>query len=182
MQDLHALRCIPWEVIIIDECQRSRILGHLDNIKILASEMRLLVSGKIKVPYLCSTLILSTVLTFTFMDFQEDENDYIKLLSFLKSGHQELNTTKMESCSSASISNLKSQLEQYVAFKCHSGSSRFVEYWVPAQLSSLQLEQYCSMLLSNSMLLCSGQKSDSVDALRGLIISTRKVDIIKNRI
>ncbi|XP_027188139.1 uncharacterized protein [Cicer arietinum] len=153
IEDLHALRYIQWEAIIIDECQRSKILGHIDNINILAAEMRLLlISGQIK----------------------EDRADYIKLLSFLQSGHDELNISMKETYLSASISNLKSQLEQYIAFKGNSGSSRFIEYWVPAQLSSLQLEQYCSMLLSNSMLLCSGQKYDSVDALRDLIISTRK--------
>lgn len=183
MQDLHELRCISWEAIIIDECQRSRILGHFENIKVLAAEMRLLlVSGQIKVYYLCSIFIVSTVLIFSPVDFQEDRADYIKLLSFLKSGHHELNIAQMETCLSASISNLKSQLEQHVAFKCNSGHPMFVEYWVPAQLSRLQLEQYCSMLLSNSMLLCSGQKSDSVNALRDLVISTTKVDMIRNRI
>lgn len=111
------------------------------------------------------------------MDFQEDRADYIKLLSFLKSGHHVLNIAQTEADFSDSISNLKSQLEQYVAFKCKTGFTRFAEYWVPAQLSSLQHEQYCSMLLSNSRLLCSAQKSDSVDALHGLIISTRKVDM-----
>ncbi|XP_058738122.1 ISWI chromatin-remodeling complex ATPase ISW2-like isoform X2 [Vicia villosa] len=147
IEDLHALRYIQWEAIIIDECHRPRILGQFDNLNILKAETRLLlISGQIK----------------------EDRADYIKLLSFLKSGHDELHF------SSASISNLKSQLEQYIALKCSSDSSRFIEYWVPAQLSSLQLEQYCSILLSNSLLLCSGQKSNSVDALRDLIISTRK--------
>ncbi|XP_020210797.1 chromodomain-helicase-DNA-binding protein 3 isoform X2 [Cajanus cajan] len=149
VEDLHALRCIPWEAIIIDECQRSRILGHLGNINILKAEMRLLlVSGQIK----------------------EDRADYIKLLSFLHGS----NIAQMEAYISGSISTLKSQLEKYVVFKCKSDSTKFVEYWVPACLSSLQLEQYCSMLLSNLMLLCSGQKSDSVDALHNLIISTRK--------
>ncbi|TKY62142.1 Helicase protein MOM1 [Spatholobus suberectus] len=153
VEDLHALRCIPWEAIIIDECQRSRILGQLDNIKILKAEMRLLlVNGQIK----------------------EDRADYIKLLSFLKSGHHGSNIAQMETYFSDSISTLKSQLEKYVVFKCKSGSTRFVEYWVPACLSNLQLEQYCSMLLSNLMLLCSGQKSASVDTLHDLIISMRK--------
>ncbi|CAL5194047.1 unnamed protein product [Lathyrus oleraceus] len=147
IEDLHALRFIQWEAIIIDECHRPRILGQFDNLNTLKAETRLLLmSGQIK----------------------EDRADYIKLLSFLKSGHDELHF------SSASISNLKSQLEQYIALKCSSDSSRFIEYWVPAQLSSLQLEQYCSMLLSNSLSLCSGQKSGFVDALRDLIISTRK--------
>lgn len=127
--------------------------------------------------------IFSIVLIFFFPDgFQEDQADHIKLLSFLKCGHHGLNIAPMETYFSASISDLKSQLEQYVAFKCNSGSTRFVEYWVPAPLSSLQLEQYCSMLLSNSMLLCSVQKFDSVDALHDLVISTRKVDMMKNGI
>ncbi|XP_058760180.1 uncharacterized protein LOC131633485 [Vicia villosa] len=104
----------------------------------------------------------------------EDHADYIKLLSFLKPGHDELHF------SSTSISNLKSQLEQHTALKCSSDSSRLIEYWVPMQLSSLQLEQYSSMLLSNSLPLYSGQKSNSVDALCDLIISTRKVDMIRN--
>ncbi|MCI05170.1 chromodomain-helicase-DNA-binding protein 3-like, partial [Trifolium medium] len=148
IEDLDALRCIKWEAIIIDECQRRpRILGNIDDVNILAAEIRLLlVSGQIK----------------------EDRADYMKLLSLLKSGHDELHF------SSASISDLKSQLEQYIALKCNSDSSRFIEYWVPAQLSSLQLEQYCSLLLSNSLLLCSGPKPASVDALGELIISTRK--------
>ncbi|CAJ2632582.1 unnamed protein product [Trifolium pratense] len=148
VEDLDALQCIKWEAIIIDECQRRpRILGNLDDVNILAAEIRLLlVSGQIK----------------------EDRADYMKLLSLLKSGHDELHF------SSASISDLKSQLEHYIALKCNSDSSRFIEYWVPAQLSSLQLEQYCSLLLSNSLLLCSGPKPASVDALGELIISTRK--------
>jgi hypothetical protein len=178
MQDLDELRCIKWEAIIIDECQRRpRILGNIDNVNILAAEIRLLlVSGQIKVYHLCSIVNIDIFHRndFSLMDFQEDRADYIKLLSLLKSGHDELHF------SSASISNLKSQLEQYIAFKCNSDSSRFIEYWVPAQLSSLQLEQYCSMLLSNSLSLCSGQKSSFVDALRELTISTRKVYMIRN--
>ncbi|OIW11291.1 hypothetical protein TanjilG_20440 [Lupinus angustifolius] len=134
-QDLVALSCIQWEVIIIDECQRPKICKHLDNISILAAEMKLvLVSG------------------------------------LIKSGHHGLDVPPVETFFSASISDLKRQLEKYVAFR----STRFVEYWVPAPLSSLQLEQYCSMLLSHSTLLCSGQKSDNVAALHDLIISTRK--------
>ncbi|CAL0326796.1 unnamed protein product [Lupinus luteus] len=149
VEDLVALSCIPWEVIIIDECQRPKVFKHLDNISILAAEMKLvLVSGLIK----------------------DDRADFIKLLSFLKSGHHGLDVPPAETFLSASISDLKRQLEKYVAFR----STRFVEYWVPAPLSSLQLEQYCSMLLSHSTLLCSGQKSDNVDALHDLIISTRK--------
>ncbi|KAJ4829650.1 hypothetical protein Tsubulata_036522 [Turnera subulata] len=49
----------------------------------------------------------------------------------------------------------------------------FVEYWVPVQLSNVQLEQYCEMLLSNSRLLSSHSR-DPVNSLNGVIISARK--------
>ncbi|XP_026432208.1 uncharacterized protein LOC113329558 isoform X2 [Papaver somniferum] len=53
-------------------------------------------------------------------------------------------------------------------------SSKFVEYWVPVKLSNVQLEQYCNILLSNSALLYSCSKKDTVEALRDVLISTRK--------
>lgn len=65
MQDLHALRFIQWEAIIIDECHRPRILGQFDNLNTLKAETRLLLmSGQIKVCYLCPILIFFTVMTF----------------------------------------------------------------------------------------------------------------------
>ncbi|XP_020960084.1 uncharacterized protein LOC107648625 isoform X8 [Arachis ipaensis] len=153
VEDLKELRCISWEAIIVDECQRPRILEHLDNIKILTTKLRLLVvSGQIK----------------------DDRADYVKMLSFLNSENHVLNTTETEPLVSDSISNLKSKLDQYVAFRTKTGSTRFAEFWVPAKLSSLQLEQYCSLLLSDRTLLCSAQKSDKVNALRSLLNSTRK--------
>ncbi|MED6183578.1 hypothetical protein PIB30_039078 [Stylosanthes scabra] len=49
VEDLNELQCISWEAIIIDECQRPRMLEHLDIIKILTTELRILVvSGQIK--------------------------------------------------------------------------------------------------------------------------------------
>lgn len=56
-----------------------------------------------------------------------------------------------------------------------SENSRFVEYWVPARLSNLQLEQYCAALLANSVSLCSSLKSDPVGAIHNLLITLRKV-------
>ncbi|KAI4300289.1 hypothetical protein L6164_033684 [Bauhinia variegata] len=152
-EDLHALQCIAWEVIIIDECQSPRISRHFDNIKMLTSNMRLLlVSGQIK----------------------ECSADYLNLLSLLDSGSHAINNDQLETELPTSIPMLKKLLAQYVAYECKKGSSRFIEYWVPAMLSNLQLEQYCSMLLSNKVFLCSGLKTDPIDALRDLIISTKK--------
>ncbi|KAJ7972389.1 Helicase protein MOM1 [Quillaja saponaria] len=126
---------------------------HFDHFKILAADIRLLlVSGQIK----------------------EHAADYFNLLSLLDPKFDGLESYKMGSDFNDSISKLKRKLAQYVVFECKLGSSTFAEYWVPVQLSNLQLEQYCSMLLSNSILLCSNLKNDSADALRVLIISTRK--------
>ncbi|MED6198358.1 hypothetical protein PIB30_065626 [Stylosanthes scabra] len=153
VEDLNELQCISWEAIIIDECQRPRMLEHLDIIKILTTVLRILVvSAQIK----------------------EDRADYIKLLSFLKSGSHVLNTTETEPYVSDSISNLKTKFDQYVAFRSKIWSPKFAEFWVPAKLSNLQLEQYCSLLLSDRTLLCSAQKSDKVNALHGLLKSIRK--------
>lgn len=41
---------IGWEAIIVDECQRSKISSHFEQIKMLITDMRLLlVSGQLKV-------------------------------------------------------------------------------------------------------------------------------------
>ncbi|KAI4373541.1 hypothetical protein MLD38_011658 [Melastoma candidum] len=52
--------------------------------------------------------------------------------------------------------------------------SRFVEYWVPALISNVQLEQYCEMLLSNALALSSSSRSCPVGALHDILISIRK--------
>ena len=49
-QDLENLKPIKWEVIAVDECQRPTMSVHLEQIKDLAANMRLLlVSSQIKV-------------------------------------------------------------------------------------------------------------------------------------
>ena len=54
-------------------------------------------------------------------------------------------------------------------------SSKFVEYWVPVQISDLQLEQYCATLLTKSTALRTFTKSDPVGTLRDILLSVRKV-------
>lgn len=56
-----------------------------------------------------------------------------------------------------------------------SDSSKFIEYWVPVQLSNVQRELYCEKLLSNPTLLHSPSTKDLVGALHDLLRSTRKV-------
>lgn len=77
--------------------------------------------------------------------------------------------------SEKSVVQPKEKLSSHIANRCKSDSFRFVEYWVPAQISHVQLEQYCATLLSNASILCSSPKVDSVGAIRDVLISTRKV-------
>ncbi|CAH1437913.1 unnamed protein product [Lactuca virosa] len=53
-------------------------------------------------------------------------------------------------------------------------STDIKEFWVPVQISNVQLEQYCSMLLTNAMALSSCSKSDTVGALHDILVSNRK--------
>ncbi|XP_065632372.1 uncharacterized protein LOC112025285 isoform X3 [Quercus suber] len=153
VEDLQVLECIEWEAIIIDKCQRSKMSKHFEQIRNLAANMRLLlISGQIK----------------------DCQSDYLNLLSLLDSGFNGVNSDNMVIDSSTDISLLKERVAQYIASECKSGSPRFVEYWVPVQLSNVQLEQYCASLLSNSMFLSSCLKSEPADVLRDIIISARK--------
>ncbi|VAI40509.1 unnamed protein product [Triticum turgidum subsp. durum] len=67
-----------------------------------------------------------------------------------------------------------SELTLHVEMARKADSSKFVEYWVPARLSRVQLEMYCYTLLSNSPALQSHPKADSVGALRNILVSLRK--------
>nr|XP_011470963.1 PREDICTED: helicase protein MOM1-like isoform X2 [Fragaria vesca subsp. vesca] len=53
-------------------------------------------------------------------------------------------------------------------------SSRFIEYWVPVEISNVQRELYCEKLLLNPSLLHLSSSKDLVGALPDLLRSTRK--------
>ncbi|VFQ92792.1 unnamed protein product [Cuscuta campestris] len=59
-------------------------------------------------------------------------------------------------------------------WKEKAASQEFFEYWLPVQLSGLQLELYCDTLLSNIDALCSYSKSDPVGALNNMLLNIRK--------
>ncbi|XP_062172135.1 helicase protein MOM1 [Alnus glutinosa] len=154
LMDLNMLECIRWEAIVVDECQRYIISSHFEQIKMLHTNWRLLlVSGQLK----------------------DSKDEYLRLLSLLESQSDLSKSDALITSSNENICKLKETLSRYIAYRCKLDSSRFLEYWVPAQLSNLQLEQYCATLLSNSMALRSFSKNDSVGALRDILISTRKL-------
>ena len=108
---------------------------------------------------------------------QENIPEYINLLSFLNP--EENGTFSVSNGVSfdtaGTLAVLKAKLARYVAFERKADSSKLLEYWVPAHLSPVQLEMYCYTLLSNSPALRSHSKTDSVGALRNILVSLRKV-------
>ncbi|XP_071719925.1 uncharacterized protein [Rutidosis leptorrhynchoides] len=53
-------------------------------------------------------------------------------------------------------------------------NSKFVEFWVPVQISNMQLEQYCANLLSNAMFLRSCSKTDTLGSLKEILDTNMK--------
>ncbi|CAL1366809.1 unnamed protein product [Linum trigynum] len=155
MEDLNDLRSNKWEAVIVDEYQRSKIHMQSEQIKALMTEMRiLLVNCELK------DCILGE-----------------HLLSLLASTSASVISEPASNSSPKSV-NVKEKLSKYIANSCKSDcksdSSRFVEYWVPVEISSMQLEQYCATLLLKSLFLSASSKTDNVGALRDVLVATRK--------
>ncbi|XP_057484469.1 helicase protein MOM1-like isoform X1 [Actinidia eriantha] len=153
VEDFETLECLRWEAIIIDECQCSGISKHFEQIKMLSTDLRvLLFNGQLKDSIL----------------------DHVNVLSLLESFSNLDSSNGLETKLNANLGKLKERLSQFIAYECKSNFSRFLEYWVPVPLSNIQLEQYCATLLSNFLPLRSGWKKDLVEVLRDIHISARK--------
>ncbi|KAL6846925.1 hypothetical protein ACP4OV_022778 [Aristida adscensionis] len=154
-EDIEAMKCINWEAVIVDDCQNSRVSKCLELLKRLPTNFRM--------------VLLSSPL-------KENINEYINLLSFLHAEENDIPTISYgdSSDSGPTLAVLKEKLAHDVAFERKADSSKFLEYWVPAHLSTVQLEMYCSLLLSNSPALRSHSKTDSVGVLRDILVSLRK--------
>ncbi|KAI6685811.1 hypothetical protein NL676_031724 [Syzygium grande] len=152
VEDMDILTQIEWEALVVDECQQPRTLSFLEEFKTLKNQMRLLLfNGKPK----------------------EHVSEYHKLLSMLDRGDKE-SRNALATKSQETVHKPKEQLLSHTAVEGRMDSSRFVEYWVPTQISNVQLEQYCATLLSNSLSLCSSSKGDLVGVLHDILVSTRK--------
>ncbi|XP_057480932.1 helicase protein MOM1-like isoform X3 [Actinidia eriantha] len=152
-EDFEMLECLRWEAIIVDECQCSGISEHFEQIKMLSTDVRvLLFNGQLK----------------------DSIVDHVNTLSLLESFSNLDSSNGPETELNANLGKLKERLSQFIAYECKSDFSRFLEYWVPVPLSNVQLEQYCATLLSNFLPLRSGWKKDLVGVLRDIHISARK--------
>ncbi|OIW09132.1 hypothetical protein TanjilG_11270 [Lupinus angustifolius] len=152
IEDLDVLVGIEWEAIIVDECQSPKISSYFKQIKMLNTHLTVLL----------------------FRDQLKDsieENINILALLDCQSGNEKDGST---SNSSNNIVELKKRLLSHIAYKCQTDFFRFVEYWVPVQISYVQLEQYCGILLSNASILRSSSKVDTAGPLRDVLNSTQK--------
>ena len=101
---------------------------------------------------------------------QDNLREYGKLLGFLSSEEQEDGH-----CVDIADALVMSEVnfKRHIAYERRADSSTILEHWVPAYISQLQLEIYCSILVSNSSVLQSQMKSDS--SLCDIVMSLSKV-------
>ncbi|GFP84248.1 helicase protein mom1 [Phtheirospermum japonicum] len=153
-EDIDMFSCIRWQSIVIDEYhQHSRKSIDLEQIKILTTDSRiLLLSGQIK----------------------DTTSEYLNILSLLDSEHEYNKLRGLRSVKNDNLAKLKERLSRFIAYGSTSEVSKFLEYWVPIQISNHQLEQYCATLISNSTLLCSCSRNDEFGALRDILLTVRK--------
>lgn len=69
LQDIDVLRGIEWEAIIVEECQCSKISSYLEHMKMLKTDLKiLLLSGQLKVfSFACLGVIFSLIQMFVFL-------------------------------------------------------------------------------------------------------------------
>uniref|UniRef100_A0A3B6QB37 Chromo domain-containing protein n=1 Tax=Triticum aestivum TaxID=4565 RepID=A0A3B6QB37_WHEAT len=147
LEDIEPIAHIGWEAVIVDYYQKSA-LQYLEQLKQFPTDFRmLLVSSPIK----------------------DNLPEYVKLQAFLNSGEQE-NGSYVDTAETLMM--LKGNFKSHIAYERQADSSKILEHWVPAYVSQLQLQTYCSILLSNSSVLQSQMKSDK--ALYDIIMSLSK--------
>ncbi|KAH9288415.1 hypothetical protein KI387_032532 [Taxus chinensis] len=157
--DLIFLKPINWEVLIIDECQRSKILKAVTRMEQLPVGFRLVLFNE---------------------QMKDNAAEISHLLSFLDSGNDytpEGISEHQHEDGSEYLASLKSKLLEYMVHERKSdslSSAKFIEYWVPIELASVQVEQYCMILMTNGDSLCSMLKKNDPEPLRDILLSLRK--------
>ncbi|XP_078442001.1 uncharacterized protein LOC144711802 isoform X2 [Wolffia australiana] len=156
LEDYDSLSLFRWEALIVDDCHNFRVSKHLDQLNKLPSDFRLiLVDGQL----------------------QDNIGVYLSLLSFLDSrGDQcfENDGTDNENCRMSDLAYAKERLSHFTICNRKARQSKYLEFWVPVELSTVQLEQNCSTLVSHSLMLRSPAKTDRVGTLSSIVIAQRK--------
>ncbi|XP_058199863.1 uncharacterized protein LOC131314930 isoform X5 [Rhododendron vialii] len=152
-QDFEMLEYLRWEAIIVDECQCSAISKYFEHIKMLSTEVRFLLYND---------------------QLKDCRAEHLNLLSLLESPSDLDTSDDLENDLDNNFGKLKERLSRFIVYDCKPDFSRFLEYWVPVQISNVQLEQYCATLHSNYASLRSLSKKDPFGTLHSILISTRK--------
>ncbi|VAH57509.1 unnamed protein product [Triticum turgidum subsp. durum] len=147
-KDIEPIARIGWEAIIVDYYQHFA-LKYLEQLKQLCTGFRVL-------------LVSSPI---------EDIPEYRNMLAFLRSGQKD-NSGYVDTADA--LEKSKIIFAHHIAYERKADSSKFLEHWVPAYISQVQLGVYCSILLSNSSVLQSKKKANSVEALRDILLSLSK--------
>nr|XP_043611958.1 protein CHROMATIN REMODELING 4-like [Erigeron canadensis] len=148
VEDMESFGDIKWELIVIDECQRYTISTHSKKVNRLVADMKLLTVTGETVDMNCRYILSLLDYKFEDMDMDADmEND---------------NVTHA----------LKERLSPFIAFECKFDTTEFEEHWVPVHLSSMQIEQYCTILDSNMKALSSCKKNSP--STQNIFIQTSK--------
>ncbi|KAJ0817708.1 putative DNA helicase chromatin remodeling SNF2 family [Helianthus annuus] len=135
-EDMDMFIHIKWELLVLDECQRAVFSTHFTKFQMLMADMKLLtVTGESVDTLQSYRNILSLV---------DCKNEKIHIDADMKTNDD--------------INTLKEKLSPFIAFECMFSTPEFDEYWVPVHLSSTQIEQYCSILVSNSDALTSSSR------------------------
>ncbi|KAI3683807.1 hypothetical protein L1987_84322 [Smallanthus sonchifolius] len=140
VEDMEMLDHIKWELVVIDECQRPMLSRHFKKFQTLMADMKLLtVSG----------------------ESMDTCQSYRNILSLLDCEYEKINMDADMEMQDKS-NTLKERLSPFIAFECKFRTLDFKEYWVPVHLSSMQMEQYCSILTSNLEALSSFSRNSSL--------------------
>ncbi|VAI21168.1 unnamed protein product [Triticum turgidum subsp. durum] len=171
-----------WEGYTSGQCEAPKVILETDGLK---ND----VEKSAPISEVCSTIFYSFELSvFFILLFMKSRPCSFLSLIILPSAWKDLVTLSspvqahmtVDLCSSSPAMDATEPTDDCSEFALHvamgqkADSSKFVEYWVPARLSRVQLEMYCYTLLSNSPALRSHSKTDSVGALRNILVSLRK--------
>ncbi|KAL0376762.1 UNVERIFIED_CONTAM: Helicase protein MOM1 [Sesamum calycinum] len=120
-------------------------------------------------------VMLQVLLSSAEAVLEDQTSEYLKILSLLESNgdFDKLRGYRFET--NDNLCKLKDRLSRFIAYGSTSQVSKFLEYWVPVQISNYQLEQYCATLLSNSIPLRSCSRNHPVRALHDILLTVRKL-------
>ncbi|PNT65709.1 uncharacterized protein LOC104583906 [Brachypodium distachyon] len=150
LEDIQPIARIGWEAIIAD-CYENSAPEYLEQLKQLSTDFRLL-------------LLSSSI--------KDNLPEYMKLLAFLTVEQE--NGDYIDTTESDGLLMSEIRFSSHIAYDQQTNSSKYLEHWVPAVISQKQLAIYCSTMLSYSSVLQSQRETDSVGALRSILISLSK--------